>query len=269
VSTRVSVIVPAYDEEAVIGLCLASLAHQTISDYEVIVVDDGSRDATPRIARNAGARVIATSHEGDCSARNAGAAVADGEVLVFCDADEEFAPEFLERLVEPLSDPEVRATFPGGVEWINADRGLAPGWLHIRGFPDPTRPPEFTTPHWMAKAVRRTDFERAGGYPEGGGYGADWVFGRAVGPAVVVREARWRFTLPATPGELFGKARWIGRSDPFDGKRISLPLTSSWRAARLLAKGHARAACARVLYDAGFLTGSVERRVRPGARNVA
>lgn len=268
-SPRVSVIVPAYQEEAVIGACLASLSGQTIDDYEVIVVDDGSTDATARIAQDAGARVIATAHEGDCSARNAGAAVAEGDVLVFCDADEEFAPDFLEHLVEPLADPKVRATFPGGVEWINAERGLAPGWLHIRGFPDPTQPPEFTTPHWMAKAVRRTDFEHAGGYPEGGGYGADWVFGRAVGPAVVVREARWRSTVPSGAGEVFGKARWIGRSEPFDSDRHRLPLASGWRAARLLAKGHARAACARLLYDAGLVAGLIERRLRPEARNVA
>ena len=263
-----SVIVPAYDEGAVIGACLRSLARQTLG-HEVIVVDDGSRDATARIAREAGARVIDTPHQGDCSARNAGAAAAEGDVLVFCDADEEFAPEFLERLVEPLSDHTVRATFPGGVEWINAERGLAPGWLHIRGLTDPTRPPEFTTPHGMAKAVRRSDFERVGGYPDGGGYGADWEFGRAVGPAVVVQEARWRTTVPSGPGELFNKARWIGRSEPFEDDAPRLPLASGWKTARLLAGGHARAACARALHDAGLVTGLIERRIRPGARNVA
>lgn len=55
---KVSVVVPALNEEREIGECLASLASQTFPDFEVIVVDNGSTDATPSIAARYGARVI-------------------------------------------------------------------------------------------------------------------------------------------------------------------------------------------------------------------
>lgn len=83
---RVSVIVPARDSAATLPATLAALALQD-ADHEVIVVDDGSTDDTARIARDAGATVVGAGGEGPSRARNAGAAVATGELLAFTDAD--------------------------------------------------------------------------------------------------------------------------------------------------------------------------------------
>jgi len=82
----ISVIVPARDAAATLGPCLAALAEQDV-EHEVIVVDDGSRDATAAIARAAGVVVVAGSGRGPGAARDAGAAIARGEVLAFTDAD--------------------------------------------------------------------------------------------------------------------------------------------------------------------------------------
>src|SRR4051794_9830909 len=64
-----TVIVPAYDEEAAIADCLASLLAQTVSDLEVIVVDDSSRDRTASVARACGARVLTVPHGGPAAAK--------------------------------------------------------------------------------------------------------------------------------------------------------------------------------------------------------
>jgi hypothetical protein len=120
--------------------------------------------------------------------------------------------------------------------------------------------------------VRRADFERVGGYPRVG-YGEDEAFTRLIGPAVVVDDARWETTLPTGVREIFFKARWIGR-----GLRDSRQQPSLWRfspvgsvpaaVAHLLA-GRARAAAARLIFDAGLCIGVIEARLRPDLRHHA
>jgi cellulose synthase/poly-beta-1,6-N-acetylglucosamine synthase-like glycosyltransferase len=106
----VSLIVAAYDEEAVIA---AKVANALALDYprellEVIVASDGSADATVERAREAGADlVLELPRGGKVVAQNAGAERASGEVLAFSDANSSWAPDALRRLVEPFSDPAV------------------------------------------------------------------------------------------------------------------------------------------------------------------
>ena len=83
-------IVPARDAEATIGATLEALAAQDVdADYEVIVVDDGSADATARVAGEANGcvRVISQAGAGPGPARNRGVAEASGRLLAFTDAD--------------------------------------------------------------------------------------------------------------------------------------------------------------------------------------
>jgi glycosyltransferase involved in cell wall biosynthesis len=86
----ISFIVPAHNEELWIGKCLGSIrtAMAALAEpYEVIVVDDASTDATPRIAGQMGARVIRVEYRKISAVRNAGARAAGGEVFFFVDAD--------------------------------------------------------------------------------------------------------------------------------------------------------------------------------------
>jgi rSAM/selenodomain-associated transferase 2 len=83
---RISVIVPVLDEAPGVRAALAALAPLRARGHEVIVVDGGSDDATVDLARGAADRVI-TAPRGRASQMNAGAALADGDVLVFLHAD--------------------------------------------------------------------------------------------------------------------------------------------------------------------------------------
>ncbi len=106
---KASVVVPAYNAESTIGKCLGSLVRQSISRdaYEIIVVDDGSTDATPEIVAQYGVRLVRQPNRGPAAARNAGAQVARGELLLFTDADCEPAPDWIEILCGAFADPSV------------------------------------------------------------------------------------------------------------------------------------------------------------------
>jgi glycosyltransferase involved in cell wall biosynthesis len=100
---KVSVVVCAYNAEDTIGDCLDSLDRLKYPDFEVVVVDDGSRDATGEIAkRRDGVRVIEVPNGGLSAARNVGLAAATGEVVAYTDADAEVDPDWLGYLVQPL-----------------------------------------------------------------------------------------------------------------------------------------------------------------------
>jgi lipopolysaccharide/colanic/teichoic acid biosynthesis glycosyltransferase/GT2 family glycosyltransferase len=106
----VSIIVPARDAAKTIANCLEAVLHQKdfTEPYEVIVVDDGSVDVTAAVANGFGVRVIRLEEsQGPAAARNAGAAVAKGEILVFTDSDCEPASDWLIRMMEPFEDPAV------------------------------------------------------------------------------------------------------------------------------------------------------------------
>lgn len=109
-SPRYSVVIPAYQAEETIGPCVQALSQQTVprDRYEIIVVDDGSTDRTAEVARQAGAdRVLTIPHGGPSAARNAGVEAAQGEIVLFTDADCEPWPDWLERMTAPFADPEV------------------------------------------------------------------------------------------------------------------------------------------------------------------
>ena len=82
---RVSIVVPTKNEEAYLPILLASLRGQTFQDFEIIVADAHSTDRTREIALQAGAKVVDGGMPGP--GRNRGAAVAQGEIIFFFDAD--------------------------------------------------------------------------------------------------------------------------------------------------------------------------------------
>jgi len=139
----VSVIIPAKNEGRNVVNTLESIRAAACSTtYEVVVVDDGSEDGCCQPlageARSGALKVIRTPGLGSAKARNLGAAVARGEILVFCDAHIFVEDHWLDRLIEPLQNGTLDAVCPaiaphdrpshvsGGFTW---DEKLAFTWL--------------------------------------------------------------------------------------------------------------------------------------------
>ena len=181
----VSVIMAAHDAEAFVGQAISSALAQSYGPLEVIVVDDGSVDATSEVvARIASAdprvRLVTTDNRGPAAARNHAAALARGELIAPLDADDLWAPDKLERQVE-------------AIQRANADTGLVYCWtsaIDENG--------KVLSPLWRPRSetgdvrdlaiadglignasvplVRKSVFDRIGGYAEDLRLGEDWDF---------------------------------------------------------------------------------------------
>ena len=104
----VSVIIPTYLEEETIGGCLKSIAHQDFDgEIETIVVDSHSPDRTREVAAACADRVVDLNARGVGKARNAGAKLATGEILLFVDADTYLESHFVAELYRAFRDPKV------------------------------------------------------------------------------------------------------------------------------------------------------------------
>lgn len=105
----VSVIIPCYNHGHYLPYAVNSVLAQTFTDWEAIIVDDGSTDNTGEVAAqftDPRIRYIYQENRGLAAARNAGIQVAQGDYLAFLDADDLWAPRFLERCLEVLGKRE-------------------------------------------------------------------------------------------------------------------------------------------------------------------
>lgn len=159
-------VVPARNGEDSIGDCLRSLtALEYPADlHELIVVDNASSDRTAEIAGELGAGVVTEPRLGVSNARNRGVAEGRGEVVAFIDDDCVAEPNWLDRLVEPLADPEVGAV-AGEMRSVDPDTPAQRYMADLLGrwqrFAVSQRPPFAVCANL---AVRRSEFELVGGF---------------------------------------------------------------------------------------------------------
>jgi glycosyltransferase involved in cell wall biosynthesis/GT2 family glycosyltransferase len=116
---KVSVVIPAFNAADTIAETLASLLAQTRPDWEAVVVDDGSRDSTAAIVEaftvgDPRIRLVRQANAGEAGARNGGIPATRHDWLLFLDADDWIAPQFLERMTAALeADPGLDAVHCG------------------------------------------------------------------------------------------------------------------------------------------------------------
>jgi len=121
----VTVVIPCYNQAGYLGEAIASVRAQSYRDFEIVVVDDGSTDATAAVAGNyLDVRLLRQSNAGLSAARNAGLGVGRGEYLVFLDADDRLLPDALRDGIESLARHPEAAFTSGHFRFIRADGSL-------------------------------------------------------------------------------------------------------------------------------------------------
>lgn len=110
ITPTISIVIPSYQHAAELPLCLESIFAQTFSDYEIIIVNDGSTDGTaeaiaPQLAGTHRERITYVEQEnrGGNAARNRGASMARGAFILFCDADVLMRPDMLQQMLDALA----------------------------------------------------------------------------------------------------------------------------------------------------------------------
>jgi len=127
---RVSVVVCAYNAERTMEACLRSLEHLNYPDYEVIVVNDGSKDRTLAIAEGFGyCRIISQPNMGLSVARNVGAQAATGAIVAYTDSDCVADPDWLTYLVVKMEDSDLVAC--GGPNFPPPEDSLVPAAVAV------------------------------------------------------------------------------------------------------------------------------------------
>ena len=264
----VSVITPAYNAARFIGRTLGALRAQTFFDFEAIVVDDGSTDATAdetlaAIAGDPRFRLIRQPNAGVAVARNRALSLARGRYVANLDADDLWAPTFLERTVAALEGAGEAATFAFARSlWIDSDD------VQIGG-----EPPRLEAPvdyreilvrnpvgNGSAALMRRSAVAKAGGYDAGlvrdFGQTEDWQLLlelAAQGPVLVVEAPLVLYRIHATSSshslersvagalEVIRRQMRTGRAprrDYWAARSLSL----IWLARRAETQGHVRQA---------------------------
>ena len=211
---KVSVIIPVFNEEKVIGNCLDSLKQQTYSDLEIIVIDDGSTDETANVVLGNEVKLLKQNHLGAGAARNLGAKHAKGEILVFVDADMEFDKKFIDKLTAPIREKKVIGTFSREEYVLNRNNIWSRCWNINKGLPfDKMHPANYPDQQNVFRAILKSEFDKAGGFLPIG-YIDDHTLAENLGvPASVANGAIFYHHNPDNLEEIYKQARWIGKSE--------------------------------------------------------
>lgn len=166
----VSVIIPAYNAAAYLAATIESVLAQTAPAAQIIVVDDGSKDATPEIAAKFGDAVWCLRQEnaGVSVARNHGAAQANAQWLLFLDADDLLVPDALAKLTARAAEGDFGVVYGQSVYFTE---GTGARRLHGKGNAEGPVPAASVANFWKSVAatpgaalIRREIFEQAGGF---------------------------------------------------------------------------------------------------------
>ena len=180
----ISVVIPLYNKRDTVERALLSVFRQTLLDFEVIVIDDGSTDGGTEVVQSLGdprIRLLRQPNRGVSAARNVGIEEANSEIIAFLDADDEWAPGFLSGI------QELTGKFPNAGVWATGYyfSSSKVGRWHptINGLT--TKKPQILInyfciacrsdpPVWTsAVAVRRKVIREVGGFPVGVSSGED------------------------------------------------------------------------------------------------
>lgn len=194
-----SVVIPLYNTEQFIQRAVQSVLGQTVQDFEVIVIDDGSIDSSYQKVlemNDSRIKVIRQKNQGVSVARNKGIEQASSSLVAFLDADDEWRPNFLEKMCTLISQFPDCVLFGSGYETSRTDgliwhtkecfpidwSGIIPNYIRIMKFY-----PFFTS----SVVIRKTILNEIGGFPVGVKFGQDvatWLRCSLVGKIAYINQ---------------------------------------------------------------------------------
>lgn len=172
-----SIIIPCYNSEKTIERALLSVFHQTETDYEIIIIDDGSTDNTLKATQNFLAdqsclfTILSGDNQGASIARNKGALVANGTFLAFLDSDDEWHPAKLAIQRKRLEDDNLDF-IASGYTLDPFPITLSNPVLHLYTFQDLLWKNRFSTP---GVVVKKDFFWSVGGFEKHQRYAEDYT----------------------------------------------------------------------------------------------
>ena len=121
----VSVIIPVFNAEKTINKTLASIFDQTFKNFEIIAINDGSKDKSQKILEQYKDKItiVKQPNQGAPLARNAGAKLAQGRYIIFVDDDIILQPDMLEKMVASIQKNKA-ASFGGPDGWRNRNHSI-------------------------------------------------------------------------------------------------------------------------------------------------
>jgi len=223
---KVSVIVPAYNEERNIRNCLSSLLNQSYKNFEIIVVDDGSRDKTREIVKEVSRKskkikLIRGRHKGAGAARNLGVKSAKGKILLFPDADMTFDRDYIKQLIKPIIGGKAIGCEDGKQVAINKNNVWSRCWgTFFKPYIDKEKGQIF-------RAILKSEFQKMGGFDSSFGYADDLTFFYKYGvESLRVKGAICYHRNPETLKEVFKQSKWIGAS--LNQSWIKIPILNAF-----------------------------------------
>ena len=165
---HVSVIIPTYNRRELVHEAIASVLAQSFSDFELIVVDDGSEDGTADVVREfLGVRYVYQPNRGVSAARNRGVSLSRGELIAFLDSDDFWQPRKLEHQVKFFTvHPEAQICQTEEI-WLRNGVRVNPHRKHRKAGGDIfARSLDLCLVSPSAVMMRRELFERMGGFDE-------------------------------------------------------------------------------------------------------
>lgn len=170
---RFSIVVPAYNASATLAETLDGMLAQEFEDWECIVVDDGSTDATPAVARayadrDSRFRLIRQENRGTAGANNAGVRASTADLLVICAADDFLLPQHLRVMDRFVAENPGCEIFSSNGEYLDHESGVrtvvyaAEEWQFARslGFEDLLQSCFYS----VGTVYRRSTYDRVGGF---------------------------------------------------------------------------------------------------------
>lgn len=209
---KVTIIITVYNEEKYIEKCLNSLKKQTFNNWEIIIVDDGSKDNTKNLIKKLkfkNLKYLYQKHLGLATARNLGAKKAKGEILVFLDGDMFFSKNFLKILIEPILKHKTKGTYSTQEYVANWEDNIwARCWNYNWRLPgkkrvDPGRKDQAKE----FRAILRKEFYKVKGL-DSVGYTDAWTLPAKLGYNPTATKALYYHYNPATLKDVFLQAKW-------------------------------------------------------------